>query len=82
VTELHHRNAGLSLTQGSRSLHEDSERYQRLGTDVLAQLVVVQQDIERGLGNVGVDLGERVAELCDVDRDQLVRVLDAVVQVA
>ena len=64
------------------ALHQQVDQDQALGADVARELVVEQHDVEDRLGNVRVDLGQRVGEAVDVDDDHLIGVLDAVVEVA
>ncbi|KAI3487477.1 hypothetical protein L1887_48581 [Cichorium endivia] len=68
--------------QRGRARDEDVDADERLGSDAAHELVVVQADVQDGFGKVAVDLGERFAELCHVDGDELVCILDAIVEVA
>jgi hypothetical protein len=64
-----------------RALHERSEQHETFCADIARELVVVQNDIQHGLGERRVDLGQLVAELLHVDGHVLIRILDPVVEV-
>lgn len=73
---------GSCAEESGGALNEDVDRDETFCTDIARELEVVYQHVQDGFRDVAVDLCEAVAELCDVDGDELVCVADTVIEVA